>query len=458
MSAARLFPTLAVVALLVLAGCASGPAGQSNNTTASPTTTGTDGPQEATPTADGPGVDTDTPVPATDTPTEPDDRDTGTDDPGSDTDDPDDRSPSEPVDDTVTVENGTLPVNATLTFNRVESLTGTDVDPWPVRVRNLSEWRANVQRVGAVPLNRALGFENVSADWSEPTGVTTTGAVYIHPGDGAPQKTERVLAHEYAHLVQYRTTMLPWQGQLPGSRPTVDLLKTRRALVEGGAVFVADAYTEQYLDIQRNSAYARELYRNGSATYRSALAPYVFGSQYVESRIDDPANLSAAYESYPRTTEQLIHNETPSEEPPAKLPVRNQTSDRSSWEFVRNDTLGEMTTRATLDTELDRERAAAAAAGWGNDRLLAFQHARNDSRYGWVWVMRWDNETETDDLEEALIEYTDTRRQNSDAAFDYRALDGTTVAVVFGDAEFANAADLRATDGTVSVTVSAPDD
>ncbi|WP_276251570.1 hypothetical protein [Haloarcula rara] len=286
MSTGRLVPALAVVALLVLAGCVGVPLGESDTTTASPS--------NETPTA--------SPTPS--------------------------ESASVTVDDAVTVENGTLPVNETLTFNRVEAVTGTDVDPWPVRVRDLSEWRGSVQQVGAVPLNRALGFEN----------------------------------------------------------------------------------------------------------------------------------LSAAYEAAPRTTEQVIHNETPSEEPPAKLPVRNRTADRSSWEFVRNDTLGEMTTRATLDTELDRERAAAAAAGWGNDRLLAFQHATNDSRRGWVWVMRWDNETETDELEDALIEYTDTRGQNSDAAFNYQALDDTTVAVVFGDAEFANAADLRTADGTVSVIVSASDD
>ncbi|MBX0302289.1 hypothetical protein [Haloarcula salinisoli] len=416
MSTGELVPTLAVVTLLVLAGCAGVPLGESDTTTASPSNES----PTASPTPTGPASVT--------------------------------------VDDAVTVENGTLPVNATLTFNRVEAVTGTDVDPWPVRVRNLSEWRGSVQQVGALPLNRALGFENVSADWSEPTGVTLQGAVYVHPGDGSAAKTERVLAHEYAHLVQQRTTMFPWQGRLDGPRPTTDLLLTRRTLVEGGAVFVADAYTERYLDIQSNTAYARGLYRNGSATYRSALAPYVFGSQYVEYRIDDPANLSAAYENAPRTTEQVIHNETPSEEPPANLTVRHQTADRSSWEFVRNDTLGEMSTRATLDTELDRERAAAAAAGWGNDRLLAFQHATNDSRYGWVWVMRWDNETETDELEDALLDYTYTRRQNSDAAFNYRALDDTTVAVVFGDAEFANAADLRATDGTVSVIVSASED
>ncbi|MBX0286222.1 hypothetical protein EGH22_07775 [Halomicroarcula sp. F28] len=409
MSTDRLVPTLAVAALLVLAGCTGGPLGESGTTTASPS--------DETPTT--------SPTPS--------------------------ESASVPVDDSVTVENGTLPVNATLTFNRVEGLTGTDVDPWPVRVRNLSEWRGSVQRIGAAPLNRALGFENVSADWSEPTGVTSPGAVYIHPGDGTPAKTERVLAHEYAHLVQYRTTMLPWQGRLNPPRLTTDEFNARRSLVEGGAVFVADAYTEQYLAVQTNTAFAREQYRNGSATHRLVLAPYVFGSQYVDSRIDDPANLSAAYESYPRTTEQVIHNYSRAEEPPANLTVRATGSD--VWEHRGNNTLGEMTTRAALDTELDRERAAAAAAGWGNDRLVVYEHATNESRYGWVWVMRWDNASETDELRDALLDYTFERKENTDRPFNFQALDDRTLAVVFGDPEFSSRVDLGVTDDDVSVRI-----
>lgn len=404
----RLVSVLAVAALLVFAGCAGVPLGESTDTAGTP--------QAASPA-------------------------------------PDD-SPSVAEQPDVTVENGTLPVNATLTFTRVRALTGTDVDPWPVRVRNLSEWRGGVQRIGAVALNRALGFENSSTDWSEPTGLTTNGAVYISPGDGEPAKTERVLAHEYAHLVQYRTTMLPWQGRLRQPRLTTDLLTTRRSLIEGGAVFVADAYTETHLDVQGNSAYARALYRNGSATTRSALAPYVFGSQYVDSRIDDPADLAAAYESYPRTTEQVIHNETPSEEPPATLRV-TATAESEQWTPRGNDTLGEMTTRSALDTHLDRERAAAAAAGWGTDRLTIYQHATNESRHGWAWVMRWDNASETDELQTALSAYASAREGNATAAFRVERIDRETVALVFGDRAFVDRAGVAETDGTVTVGVAA---
>lgn len=352
----------------------------------------------------------------------------------------------------VAVENGTLPVNATLTFARVQALLGSDVEPWPVRVRNLSEWRASVGRVGASPLNRAVGFENVSVDWSEPTGLTTVGAVHVHPGDGQPGATERVLAHEFVHLVQYRTSMLPWVEQLNQPRLTTDRRKTRRALIEGGAVYVTDAYTRRYLDGQTNSAYVRDRYRAGTATQRSALAQYYFGAQYVAHRIDDPSNLSAAYEGYPRTTEQVMHNYSRREEPPANLSV-TASAPAANWTDRGNDTLGEMALQRALDTELPRERAAAAATGWGTDRLLVYQHASNTSRFGWTWIMRWDTPREANELAAELDEYAVARDDDSPYRFRTTTVDSRTVALVFGDAAFVERATVTATDGGVSARV-----
>lgn len=408
----RLVP-VAVALLLVLAGCGSGPADPTTGTGEQATTTA-----ETRPTTPGETVTAGGPT-----------------------------TVAYPV----TVENGTLPVNATLTFARVQALLGSDVQPWPVRVRNLSEWRASVQRVGASPLNRALGFENVSVDWAEPTGLTKFGAVYVHSGDGAAGATERVLAHEFVHLVQYRTNMLPWLRGLRQQRLTTDRLKTRRALVEGGAVYVADAYTRRYLDVRTNSAYVRALYRTESATHRSALAQYYFGAQYVAHRIDDPANLSAVYEDYPRTTEQVMHNYTRAEEPPANLSVR--ATGGGNWTALGNNTLGEMAIRSALGTELPRDRAAAAAAGWGTDRLLVFQHARNESRWGWVLVARWDTPAETDELAAALDTYAAARDAASPYSFRTTTVDDRTVALVFGDPAHVERASVTDSDAGVSVRV-----
>ncbi len=354
--------------------------------------------------------------------------------------------------DAVAVENGTLPVNATRTFARVQSLMGTDVDPRPVERRNLSEWRSSLPRVAAAPINDALGFENVSANWSEPTGVTKfTGYVYVHPGEGSPQKVERVLAHEFAHSIQFQANMFPWLDTLRTARVTTDEAKTLRALQEGGAVYVTDAYTQRYLDVQRNSAFARE-YMSKSPTHWSALAPYYFGSQYVASRIDSPKALSNVYENRPNTTEQVMHNYTAREEPPADLAVESNVS-ASQWQYLGNNTLGEMTTRGSLGTELSQSRAATAAAGWGTDEIAIFRHTGGDERYGWAWVHRWDDASEADEAASAFRTFAERRRNASTYGFAVTRVSDDTTALVFGDDAFVANTTVTGTTDDVTVAV-----
>lgn len=394
------FAALAVAFLLVLAGCGSGPTSQSptsgTRSTATPTTT-------QTPTPSAPPA-----VTATTTP---------------------DASQQY----SIPVRNGTLPVDVNRTFARVQSLLGTDARPRPVELRNLSEWRGTLPRLGASPLNRALGFENVSVDWSQPTGVTRpSGYVYVHTGDGSPAEVERVLAHEFVHTVQFRAGMLPWLDRLDQSRLTLDLLKTRLALVEGGAVYTADAYTDQYLAVQNSSAQIRDIYRTRTDSHRIVISHYLYGYRYVARQVDSPANLSRVYENHPTTTEQILHDATPDTEPEASLSVSRNVS-HPDWEYIGNNTVGELILRTALRTELDRSRAVSAAAGWGTDELVVVQHVRNDSRFGWAWVHRWDTAADASEATDAFSAYADAR--DSDSQYTYRVsrIDETTTAFVFGD-------------------------
>lgn len=434
LSVQRLAP-LAVALLLVLAGCGAGP---SDGTTTAPSETDA-------PTATDTPASTGTPTPGE------------TETPGTAT--PDEGTPSNETDDggettgySIQVRNGTLPFDVNRTFTRVQGLTGTDVEPRPVEIRNLSEWRGSLPRIAASPLNAALGFENVSVNWNEPTGLTrVTGYVYVHPGAGPPGVVERTLAHEFAHTIQYQANLFPWLDRLRTERVLTDQRKTYRALQEGGAVFVADAYAHRYLDVRNNSAFVRERYREGGPAYRSALAPYLFGKQYVAHTIDSPSNLSTVYEQYPRTTEQLLHNYTREEEPEKNLTV--SASGGSSWQLLGNNTMGEMTTRHSLGTELSTERAAAAATGWGSDELSVFRSSTDPNQYAWVWTHRWDNSSEADEAVAALDDYQVSRQTDTDLDFRTVRVSDETTALVFGPESFADAASVEGTTANVTVQV-----
>jgi hypothetical protein len=69
--------------------------------------------------------------------------------------------------------------------------------------------------------------------------------------------------------------------------------------------------------------------------------------------------------------------------------------------------------------------------------------------------MRWDNESETDELNGALSAYADARDDDSSSAFRLVTVDDETVALVFGDPAFVEGAEVTGADGNVTVSVPA---
>jgi len=326
----------------------------------------------------------------------------------------------------VPVQNGSLAVDADRSYARVQALLGTDVDPRPVEVRNLTERSGyDPSRYG---LFRLLGVGNASFDAERPGGVTTTGgAVYVHPANGTDAQVEQVLVHEFVHSTQFNANMLPWLDALDQPRLTNDLLQTRLALVEGGAVYVTDAYTEEYLDVPTQSERFADRYDDGGPAERLFLARYHFGSRYVAAQVDQPSALERAYEHHPRTTEQLLHNSTPAEEPARNLTLDVETADE--WSEGENDTFGELTARIALQSELNDTAARDAAAGWGTDEVVALE--RGDER-AYAWVLRMDDATEADELAAALTAFAEKRTRDTDATFTVERVANESVALTVG--------------------------
>lgn len=357
-------------------------------------------------------------------------------------------SPTAENRETVRVVGGDLAVDETEVFYRVQRLLGTDAEPQPVEVRNLTERKG--YRPGQSPFLRDLGMKNVTLDSDEPGGLTTTtGKVYVYPGDGSPAAVERVLAHEFVHTTQYRASLLPWLSAIDRPRLTHDLLQTRLALVEGGAVYATDAYAERYLDDLNPAGKLARKYENGSPSTKYFYARYHFGHQYVRHRIDSPKSLASVYRSRPNTTEQILHDYSATEEPPAALSVSADAS--GEWTKTRNNTMGELFTRVVLQTELGVETARSAAAGWGNDVLYGF--TSGGEAPGYAWTLRMDSPSEADELAAAAETFAEQRRAHGDVDFRVVRVGDETVVLVLGNPAVVDSVSVSGTTENVTVSV-----
>ncbi|MFT4891244.1 MAG: hypothetical protein ACI9YT_002170 [Halobacteriales archaeon] len=377
----------------------------------------------------------------------------------------------------VAVEGGSLPVDPGVVFARVQDVAGTDASP-PDAVRVVENRSAlfgtanNVSAGGPAPLLefyrlvgvRATGGGNESAFERMEGGVTTGfGTVRIYPGE-EPSATavEPVLAHEFAHYLEVadrRPTRLVRGVPEPA---TTDGRFVRRSVREGAAVWIETAYVNRYLPngttgIDRTER-VYDLYPRGSLG-RYGMAQYVFGYRYVRSRVDDPAALAAVYEDPPRTSEQVLHRVSPGAEPPAPLAVAIDDGG-TPYAGVVADRLGEAFVRTALENGVATDRAAAAATGWGNDRL-AF--VRRDGDVHFVWVLRWDDAANATAFADAARELLDARGNRTDGGW---IVDGTrtelrrpianTTVLVAGPDGFVRGVSVT-TDGT-AVTITPPRD
>lgn len=333
----------------------------------------------------------------------------------------------------VAVEDGSLDVPANRTYERVQTLVDTDLGDVRVVVRDLTGYKTT--NYDAVPFFSVLGVGGASLDPTEPAGLTTfDSTVYVSPAAAEPQRVEQVLAHEFVHVAQIREGMVPWFGGLSLTRVTLDERLARRALVEGGAVYATDAYTRQHLPgVQLQSAAVAEGYADGPTGNRLVWGQYHFGYQYVNAAIDDPDELAAVYDDAPETTENLLHPDDPDE--PVPLDVRVESATREFRQVTsRTGSAGELVTRIVLRDDTTRQTAIEASEGWGNDRVVVFTDGVDEQV---AWVTRWDTRADADEFERAA------RAMETDAyGYDLRVerLDAETVVVFGGTDEFLSTA------------------
>lgn len=360
--------------------------------------------------------------------------------------------------------NGSLPVDATQTYRRVERLMNASA-PAPTVEVETSERSPRIDRRPS-PTYRALGFTNETGE-IEPCGrigsasagydgeVTISPVDPISGDDLTASQIELILAHEYAHVVQRRV------GGFENASDSGDF-RLSAAMSEGSAVYVAEAYAHEY-DLQWEGGTpfsVREcLYDRTRNRLQQLSGIYYFGGLHFDHRLDDPAELPAAFETPPNTTEQLVRGETPASEPVAPLSV-----DAAGGRLERVEPHefggGELAVRRWLRTGLSERFVAVAASGWGNGELLAPSDdeslSRGDARElrNVAWVLRWDTAADAEEFDAALDDLEPTLEDRSETDLRHVRVAPETVVVFGGETSFVEDASANGTNGSVTVSAS----
>ena len=225
---------------------------------------------------------------------------------------------------------------------------------------------------------------------------------------------QALLAHAYAHVLQNQHFDL--RAKMASVRSTDERLALE-ALEEGDAQLLTALYRYGDLDSADWDHLAALTVRAEVPSYGSWVDesafwtrvrrfPYREGRQFAQSLFLEGgwAEVNRAYADRPTSTEQILHPERYLEErdrPTEVLVPALQTELDADWQLVVRDTLGELVMAAFLDEYLPQSRAAAAAAGWDGDTLVAWENEAGE----WVWIWRsvWDSPGEAAEFERALV-------------------------------------------------------
>jgi hypothetical protein len=221
-------------------------------------------------------------------------------------------------------------------------------------------------------------------------------------------------AHEFTHQLQDQRLGL--QGLALGVHDEADRSLGRLALVEGDAVSVQTTWMTENLSPQQlgevmsaamDPAALKALTDAPPFLRETALFPYNDGFAFVSRLIATGgyAAVDKAFGDPPDSTEQILHPEkylrrdAPIE---VKLPAKLASTLGAGWSVAAEDTLGEEILRIWLDQVLPTPDAAAAAAGWGGDRLALLRGP--DGAIAIALRTEWDTPADADEFLAAAVQ------------------------------------------------------
>ena len=208
-------------------------------------------------------------------------------------------------------------------------------------------------------------------------------------------------AHEFTHQLQDQRFDLAKLGLDAADQSDRQL--AHLALVEGDAVSVQSTWMTTNLTPQQlgellgaslDPKALEALQKAPPFVRETALFPYEAGLGFAAQLLAGGgyAGVDAAFADPPASTEQIIHPEkyAARETPVAvTIPAGVATALGSGWTAAGQDTLGELVLRIWLtEGGVARPEATVAAAGWGGDRLVILRGP--DGAVGVGLITTWD--------------------------------------------------------------------
>jgi len=271
-----------------------------------------------------------------------------------------------------------------------------------------------------IPQNASL-YE-ATVDWAGYyMAVVQSGKIYIVQENFDVTKTidaEATLVHELTHIMQNFKN-------IPQHYYSFDGNKARTALTEGDASFTASFIKNQTLQNNQpniiNQQYIiqpialtehNEIYAIYPAMPDSVSKlnyfPYDYGEKFIQTLYEKGGweTVNQAYKNPPNSTEQILHPEKyfTAEIPKTATEITPPPTAVKEWRRTYTAQYGEFFIQNMLATNLTKDSAQQAAAGWGADKLAYYTNTNQNSTntYLITWNITWDT---VNDAEEFFLAF-----------------------------------------------------
>ena len=250
-------------------------------------------------------------------------------------------------------------------------------------------------------------------------------------GSTSPTPYQRmVLAHELTHALDDQYFRLTQLDDMNG-RCIDDQQEAFLALAEGDAVENSLKWDDRFLSASGKQRLEQE--QSAFPPLPSSIPPFVVSSfqfpypnglTFVQTLLagGGEAAINAAFRNPPQSTEQIIHPDKFTFDPPTPVNVPDIGPKLGpGWTEVDNEEVGEAFLDLLLQLRLPQSQAYPAGAGWDGGRFLSWSNGPHNAV---LMETVWDTANDATEFAKAMTDFTKGRFASVEPV-------GTKVAVLF---------------------------